>query len=64
MSPCVGVCVIEDASGWCEGCGRTIDEIAGWIAMGEAARDGVMGELPSRMGELCDQPISARSAVQ
>jgi uncharacterized protein len=29
-SPCVSVCRMDAASGLCEGCCRTIDEIAGW----------------------------------
>ena len=29
-SPCVGVCRMSPSTGWCEGCFRTIDEIAGW----------------------------------
>ena len=29
-SPCVGVCRMNDATGWCDGCLRTRDEIADW----------------------------------
>ena len=29
-SPCVGVCAIDEASGLCAGCARTIDEIVAW----------------------------------
>ncbi len=29
-SPCINVCRMDASSGWCEGCLRTIDEIAGW----------------------------------
>ena len=29
-SPCVNVCRMDDATGWCEGCLRTLDEIAVW----------------------------------
>lgn len=46
-SPCTKVCSLDPASGACQGCGRTLDEIAGWmrfspdekrrvIALGEA----------------------------
>lgn len=46
-SPCVNVCRI-DAHGLCEGCARTLDEIAGWTSMSEAKRDRLMRELPGR----------------
>jgi hypothetical protein len=29
-SPCIGVCLIDDETGTCVGCGRTIDEIINW----------------------------------
>ena len=51
-SPCIGVCVMAE-HGWCEGCGRTLDEIAGWLGMTAAERDAVMGELPARRREQC-----------
>ncbi|HEU0043472.1 DUF1289 domain-containing protein [Sphingomonas sp.] len=47
-SPCIGICVMDDASGWCEGCGRTLDEIAGWLTMTRAQRDAVMAALARR----------------
>lgn len=31
-SPCVGVCTV-DSDNLCEGCFRTLDEIAGWSKM-------------------------------
>ena len=47
-SPCVKVCVVDPATGFCIGCQRTIDEIAGWSAMSPEARRLVMADLPSR----------------
>lgn len=32
-SPCVSICRMDAASGLCEGCCRTIDEIAAWSQM-------------------------------
>lgn len=32
-SPCIDVCRMNPASGLCEGCLRTIDEIAAWSQM-------------------------------
>jgi prolyl-tRNA editing enzyme YbaK/EbsC (Cys-tRNA(Pro) deacylase)/predicted Fe-S protein YdhL (DUF1289 family) len=38
-SPCISVCQINAATGCCEGCFRTLDEIAGWsVATPEAKR--------------------------
>ena len=32
-SPCVSVCRMNETTGLCEGCLRTIDEIAAWSAL-------------------------------
>jgi predicted Fe-S protein YdhL (DUF1289 family) len=29
-SPCTGICRIVSATGWCQGCQRTLEEIADW----------------------------------
>jgi len=34
-SPCINVCRMDDATGWCEGCLRTIDEIVAWGGMAD-----------------------------
>ncbi len=39
-SPCTGVCRIDQATGWCEGCRRTLTEIADWPMLnGEEKRE-------------------------
>ncbi len=48
LSPCIGICSV-DARGVCEGCLRTLDEIARWSTMGDAERLRVMDVvLPAR----------------
>ncbi len=47
-SPCIGVCAIEPRSGWCNGCLRTIDEIAAWGALDSRARREIWKRLPAR----------------
>ena len=47
-SPCNKVCVMNEATGLCRGCYRTLDEIARWGAMSDAERGEVTGELPGR----------------
>jgi len=48
VSPCVNVCEIDTASGFCRGCARTTDEIAGWSSGTDAWRHAVMRELLKR----------------
>jgi hypothetical protein len=48
-SPCVKICVIDPVSKLCEGCGRTLAEIARWGSMSEAQRLAVMALLADRM---------------
>lgn len=47
-TPCVRICVVDPATGLCEGCGRTLAEIAAWGAMPEAERRRIMIELDAR----------------
>lgn len=51
-SPCVNICMIDDKSGICVGCGRSGDEIAGWIDMSPTERRSIMAALPGRLLEL------------
>ena len=37
-SPCIGICVMDEASGLCKGCQRTIDEIIDWGSAPEARK--------------------------
>jgi uncharacterized protein len=48
LSPCIGTCRLG-IDGYCEGCLRTGDEIARWVAMGEAERRRLLDDvLPRR----------------
>jgi uncharacterized protein len=47
-SPCIGVCVIDEASGLCEGCLRTLDEIAIWGSSSAAQRREVLARIDGR----------------
>ena len=47
-SPCVDVCEIDAASGWCAGCMRTLDEIAAWSSLAAPAQRAVWKQLPVR----------------
>jgi len=55
-SPCVLICVIEQNSGYCYGCGRTRDEIAQWSTLAVADQKRLVGELPARVATLERRP--------
>jgi uncharacterized protein len=47
-SPCISVCRMHTATGWCEGCFRTLDEIAVWSALSDEDKRAVWAELGTR----------------
>ena len=49
-SPCVAVCQIDRANGYCLGCWRTIEEISGWSGFNEESRLKIIAELHDRRG--------------
>ncbi|MDO9487368.1 MAG: DUF1289 domain-containing protein [Sphingomonadaceae bacterium] len=52
LSPCNKVCTIDEASGWCRGCGRTLAEIAAWGSLGDPAQRRIAERLPQRLARL------------
>lgn len=55
-SPCILVCSMDMKTGYCFGCGRTRDEISGWIAMTPQHRRSIMDELPARLETVERRP--------
>ena len=51
-SPCIGVCRIDNATGFCAGCLRTLDEIAMWSVLGDDDRRAVWSELAARAAHV------------
>ncbi|HZB90507.1 MAG TPA: DUF1289 domain-containing protein [Stellaceae bacterium] len=51
LSPCIAVCVLDSATGYCRGCFRTIDEIAHWPALAPEAKRRILAALPARRRE-------------
>ncbi len=47
-SPCINVCRMDAATGWCEGCQRTLAEIAGWGGLSDADKRAIWSALPAR----------------
>lgn len=52
LSPCIDVCRLNAATGLCDGCLRTLDEIGGWGGMSDARRAEIMAQLPARLRQL------------
>ena len=50
-SPCINVCKMDDHSGLCQGCLRTLDEIAGWGRADDAARLAILAAVARRRQE-------------
>jgi predicted Fe-S protein YdhL (DUF1289 family) len=47
-SPCVDVCRMNPETGFCDGCFRTIDEIAAWSSCDDDAKRAVLARVESR----------------
>ena len=47
-SPCTSVCTIDQATGWCAGCARTLDEIARWSVYSDDEKRELLAALPTR----------------
>jgi predicted Fe-S protein YdhL (DUF1289 family) len=50
-SPCISVCRMDAATGICEGCYRTLDEIAAWSRASEDEKRAVWNALLQRAQE-------------
>lgn len=51
-SPCIGVCVIDEASGLCEGCLRTLEEIAQWGSSTAGQRRAILARVAARQARV------------
>lgn len=50
LSPCISVCRMDAATGLCEGCFRTLDEIAEWSILDDEEKRAVWRQLAQRVG--------------
>ena len=51
-SPCIDVCRMDAKSGLCEGCLRTVDEIAGWAAATDETKILILAAIAQRRASL------------
>ncbi len=54
-TPCIDICKINHATGYCIGCCRSSDEIARWASMSDAERRAIMDELDRRRVRLPEE---------
>jgi len=51
-SPCINVCRMNDRTGLCDGCLRTIDEIACWAGYTREEKLAVLARLAARRSQV------------
>jgi predicted Fe-S protein YdhL (DUF1289 family) len=51
-SPCIDVCQLNPRTGFCIGCGRTIDEITQWACLSPQQRQHILAALPARVSAV------------
>ncbi|RZL40233.1 MAG: DUF1289 domain-containing protein [Rubrivivax sp.] len=51
-SPCIDVCEMDAATGWCRGCARSLQEIAGWGGAPATVQRQILDQLPARRVQL------------
>ena len=50
-SPCINVCKMDERTGLCSGCLRTIDEIARWSSTDDSRRLSILAAVAKRRQE-------------
>jgi len=58
-TPCIRICSLDPLTGLCAGCGRTTDEIAGWMRFSDEERETIMENLPARLAALASESTRA-----
>ncbi|HXZ07131.1 MAG TPA: DUF1289 domain-containing protein [Paraburkholderia sp.] len=54
-SPCIDVCRMNADTGWCDGCLRTIDEIASWSSFGDRQKRAIWDAIEERHAQIIAQ---------
>ncbi|QDF95516.1 hypothetical protein CJ010_02590 [Azoarcus sp. DD4] len=53
-SPCINICRMDADTGWCEGCQRSLDEIAGWSRASEDDKRRILAAVTERRAWLAE----------
>lgn len=57
ISPCISICRINPATRLCEGCRRSMTEIAAWLEYSDDQKRSIIAELPTRDPFETPKPI-------
>jgi len=47
-SPCISICAMDEESGFCKGCFRTLEEVASWLYYTDMQKSEIIATLKSR----------------
>lgn len=53
-SPCISLCRMDADTGWCEGCQRSLDEIAGWSRASDDDKRRILAAVAERRAALAE----------
>ncbi len=62
-SPCISVCVLDETTGLCTGCLRTLDEIAAWSILDNDEKRGVWSRIAARRAKATQQAAMLKPAT-
>ena len=48
LSPCINICIIDECTGFCAGCQRTLAEIAAWGSLANEAKREIVARVEVR----------------
>jgi predicted Fe-S protein YdhL (DUF1289 family) len=51
-TPCEKICIVDQPSGLCRGCGRSLIEIERWTTYSDGDRTRITAELPRRLADM------------
>jgi len=54
QSPCISVCTMDDATGLCQGCYRTLEEIQQWRDLDALQQRAIVDKANQRQTQLFD----------
>jgi len=63
-SPCIDICRMDPRSGLCEGCLRTLDEIAAWGTLNDAGKRAIWQRLELRRRSNPPLPMSGSPSTK